>query len=829
MSRPKLLALVPALLLPALALLLQALPATANRPAAQGASHSRPGRYPQTVLTGSSLSIQEGGAAGAAMLDSELPGPDWSRLAFASQRHGQWEVYIAGPDGSGEQRLTSHPAQDLYPRLDRGAVRVLFSSNRAGNWDLYVVNVDGSQLRRLTSSAGDAYNGAWSPDGKQIAFQAQRQGQMDIYVIDADGGNERRLTSSGSYDGEPAWSPDGQQIAFISRRQGGYHLWLMSADGSDQHRLTDHPVSAAPAWSPRGDLIAYDADGDGDGWQELYVVGTDGCCLQVLLEGSGGASQGSEAYSGSWSPDGRYVAFTHATWQKQGGDWALTAARPYWAGLSEGLGPFSPQWTAEWQPDWQTTDVWRPYSAVHPLPAYAREAVQVTWSGADVGLAGLDDLLVQTRIGAGGPWTEWRSGADPAGWQEIYPKIAGQTIYFRSRAVDRALNVEPWPLDDGHTRVTFYDWAIEGVIGDNRGAPLEGAGVVAGPGPGLQAFELHPADAAGHYRAYFAGEGQTAVLGWAGGGFGSLPETAFETADDTVFDVYLPPSDNLVIDGGFESGSLSGQADGGWLAQGDYPAVVTAEAAHTGQYGLRLGTPGEGTPVDGEAAAVQRLTVPLTLTHPTLSLLYSLSGGTSGSGTALTVSLDDGQGETVLLAAATPVEWSHLWADLSPWAGESVTLTVSARQKAGQPLLAVLVDEVSLGSAYPDLWLALDAPQAAGAGQLFDIIMTYGNRAGTPASGVALTLTLPSGLAFISAEPAPAATEPYRWEVAALAAGEMGQVTVTAMMTATFQPNSLLISYAAASTTTPEPFQGNNTAAAAVYVGHRVALPFLAR
>ncbi|MHB0935242.1 MAG: DPP IV N-terminal domain-containing protein [Armatimonadota bacterium] len=47
--------------------------------------------------------------------DKPVYNPDGSKIAFSSNRDGQWEIYVMNPDGSGQTRLTNHPANDWYP------------------------------------------------------------------------------------------------------------------------------------------------------------------------------------------------------------------------------------------------------------------------------------------------------------------------------------------------------------------------------------------------------------------------------------------------------------------------------------------------------------------------------------------------------------------------------------------------------------------------------------------------------------------------------------------------------------------------------------------
>ncbi len=53
--------------------------------------------------------------------------PDGSKIAFASDRDGNWEIYIMNVDGSGQVNLTNNQASDAYPGFHLKPVR--FSSN----------------------------------------------------------------------------------------------------------------------------------------------------------------------------------------------------------------------------------------------------------------------------------------------------------------------------------------------------------------------------------------------------------------------------------------------------------------------------------------------------------------------------------------------------------------------------------------------------------------------------------------------------------------------------------------------------------------------------
>ncbi len=153
-------------------------------------------------------------------------GPDWSpdgrRIAFASDRDGNREIYVMNADGFGVTRLTVNDAIDSSPAWSPDGRRIAFHSTRDGNWEVYVMNADGSGVTRLTNNDARDWHPEWSPDGRSIVFDSNRDGNLDIYGVNADGSGLTRLTVHGADDFSPAWSPDGRRIAFVSG-SGGNH------------------------------------------------------------------------------------------------------------------------------------------------------------------------------------------------------------------------------------------------------------------------------------------------------------------------------------------------------------------------------------------------------------------------------------------------------------------------------------------------------------------------------------------------------------------------------------------------------------------------------
>ncbi len=237
--------------------------------------------------------------------DTPLPLVEW--LTFASDRSGNWEIYVMEGDESSLRRLTDNPAEDSFPVWSPDGSQILFHSNRNGNFDIFVMNSDGSGLRQLTSDARADTFPSWSPDGTQIVFQSKRDGPKQIYVMNSDGSGQTRLTHTAVDDQFPSWSPDGEWIVYSSVTGGGIQLYLMAADGSDQRPLTGIPqLFTFPTFSPDGKWLLYDNS----------TVGIERLAKAVIDAPSGtlgeeiGLTDASlEATHPRWSPDGKAIYF----------------------------------------------------------------------------------------------------------------------------------------------------------------------------------------------------------------------------------------------------------------------------------------------------------------------------------------------------------------------------------------------------------------------------------------------------------------------------------------------------------------------------------------
>ena len=317
---------------------------------------SRPGYLIPVLILAVLAAVTIGGyfvyqrATGASGLARPARPP---RIAFMSDRDGNWEVYIMDRDGSNLVNLTNAPSADGLPIPVPGRDQLAFVSDRDGDLlDLFLMDLNGENVTNITHTPdSNDIPIDWSPDGQYLVFVNDQSGSSEVFLRQTDSGevinlserddaraysdwssqtnrlilatdteagitlfttdpngSEHQPLTDGTYPaGGARWSPDGRQVAFmaIAPDSTSIDIFLVDAAGGEPINLTQSPSNDRfPRWSPDGSKIAFLSDRDGN--HEIYVMNPDGSNPVNLTN-----SPAEESVQGdfAWSPDGRQILF----------------------------------------------------------------------------------------------------------------------------------------------------------------------------------------------------------------------------------------------------------------------------------------------------------------------------------------------------------------------------------------------------------------------------------------------------------------------------------------------------------------------------------------
>lgn len=165
--------------------------------------------------------------------------PDNRALAYASERNGNWQLYIARitrkeepnfPNATlikEEAVLPSATVERGYPQFSPDGKEMAFIEGRNR---LMVVNLASKKVRQITDGStwyntAGGFGYAWSPDGKWFTLEFignRHDPYSDIGIVSAEGGGSPivNLTNSGYMSGSPRFVLDGNAILFKTERYG---------------------------------------------------------------------------------------------------------------------------------------------------------------------------------------------------------------------------------------------------------------------------------------------------------------------------------------------------------------------------------------------------------------------------------------------------------------------------------------------------------------------------------------------------------------------------------------------------------------------------------
>ncbi len=129
--------------------------------------------------------------------------PDGQQIAF-TYKGDIWKVPTTGGQAT---RLTTIDSYETTPIWSPDSKKIAFASDRHGNFDIFVMDANGGRATRLTTNSAGEIPESFSPDGKTIYYSAAIQAPVtsamfptsrmtQLYAVPVNGGASRQILAT---------------------------------------------------------------------------------------------------------------------------------------------------------------------------------------------------------------------------------------------------------------------------------------------------------------------------------------------------------------------------------------------------------------------------------------------------------------------------------------------------------------------------------------------------------------------------------------------------------------------------------------------------------
>ena len=155
--------------------------------------------------------------------------PDGEKIVFTFKG----DLYLVNSAGGEAKPLTFHKAHDFTPVWNKKSTKIAFASDRYGNFDVFTIDVKGGEPSRLTYHSNNEIPFSFSADGKNIIFGGQRLDHVDhrqyprsylpeVYRVPVKGGRVDQVWTIPAEDVKIR--KDGKQMIYHDKK-GGENYW----------------------------------------------------------------------------------------------------------------------------------------------------------------------------------------------------------------------------------------------------------------------------------------------------------------------------------------------------------------------------------------------------------------------------------------------------------------------------------------------------------------------------------------------------------------------------------------------------------------------------
>jgi Tol biopolymer transport system component len=241
--------------------------------------------------------------------------PDGQRIAVDASWAGPRRIWLLDRQGHNPQQVTTDTSEEvdhLAPAWSPDGRKIVFQNLVRTKFDIRVVSLDSKEMNWVTNDFRINIRPSWSPSGRFIYFSSDRSGGINIWrvPVKADGtvnGSLQQVTTGAGQDIEVAVSPDSKRLAYATLRQNA-DIWRLPVSpqtglpsGTPEAVISTTREDSRGAWSPDGNMVAFNSDRAGD--MNIWLFALADSSTRQLTTGHGGDFQP------NWSPDEKRIAF----------------------------------------------------------------------------------------------------------------------------------------------------------------------------------------------------------------------------------------------------------------------------------------------------------------------------------------------------------------------------------------------------------------------------------------------------------------------------------------------------------------------------------------
>ena len=220
--------------------------------------------------------------------------PDGTQIAFSYQG----VLYLVPTAGGVARPLTTGKDYTYKPVWSPDGNKIAFASDRYGNFDIYTIDTDGSNLKRLTTISASEVPQAFTPNGDSIVYAALYLGSKEsaafvgrwnpsLYRIAVTGGAESLLLPAPVQNAN--FAPDGNALLFEQRTSveneyrkhhtssASRDIWLYTPKDKKLTCLVSRPgEDRCPRFAPDGKSFYFLSEQNGKSFNvyEQEITGT---------------------------------------------------------------------------------------------------------------------------------------------------------------------------------------------------------------------------------------------------------------------------------------------------------------------------------------------------------------------------------------------------------------------------------------------------------------------------------------------------------------------------------------------------------------------------